>query len=62
MEYISTGTLPHVFHKDNVKISNNTSDSYSTKRLENNKLHKSEYTIIDVLLSTNIALIVGTQK
>lgn len=44
MEYISTGTLPRVFHEDNVKISNNTTNSYLTKRLENNKLHKLDYT------------------
>lgn len=52
MEYISTGTLPHVFHEDNVKITNN-SNNYLTKRLENNELHKFDYTIICILININ---------
>lgn len=64
MEYISTGTLPHVFHEDNVKISN-SSNNYLTKRLENNELHKFDYTIICILINiyNNIFLqILGTPK
>jgi len=51
MEYISTGKLPHIFLEDNVKISNNNTSHHLTKRLEDNELHKLDFTIICIFIN-----------
>jgi len=53
MEYISTGNLPHVFHKDNVKISDNNTTNHLIHRPENNELYKLDQIINCIPLNIN---------